>query len=65
MFFLFTGFSATIKGEDMDTMHRVLEASNAFKEDEEHIFACKSNTKTRTAITAPLYRSLSQYRRRL
>ena len=30
-------FSALIKGEDMDAMHRVLEASNAFKEGDEHI----------------------------
>ncbi|MGJ1363237.1 Fic family protein [Sphingobacterium spiritivorum] len=30
-------FSATITGEDMDAMQRVLEASNAFKEGDEHI----------------------------
>lgn len=30
-------FSAMIKGDDMDVIHRVLEASNAFKEGDEHI----------------------------
>lgn len=30
-------FSATLTGENMDTMHRMLEASNAFKEGDEYI----------------------------
>jgi len=35
-------FSATITGEDMDTMQQVLEASNAFKEGDEHILRIAS-----------------------
>ncbi|MEC3879365.1 hypothetical protein [Parapedobacter sp. 10938] len=35
-------FSATITGADMDMMQQVLEASNAFKEGEEHILRIAS-----------------------